>query len=183
MRIKLPHIPYITNKIVLDLANSSFVEIKSSMEELNPCVAKILENDVLNERRLDERTKELLEEQEDEMELMQVDRKNMFWLVKKKLAPKFDVILNLEDRHNRLSHRILEELIEHDYINFIVSENRVKNLIFSSIDNYLKIYENLEDEVYEKISNYKTKPIPGSEEYELIFEKLYQEELRKKGMF
>ncbi|EAL0287028.1 DUF507 family protein, partial [Campylobacter coli] len=28
-----------------------------------------------------------------------------------------------------------------------------------------------------------TKPIPGSEEYELIFEKLYQEELRKKGMF
>ncbi|EAL6659623.1 DUF507 family protein, partial [Campylobacter coli] len=41
----------------------------------------------------------------------------------------------------------------------------------------------LEDEVYEKISNYKTKPIPGSEEYELIFEKLYQEELRKKGIF
>ncbi|WP_148564602.1 DUF507 family protein, partial [Campylobacter coli] len=28
-----------------------------------------------------------------------------------------------------------------------------------------------------------TKPIPGSEEYDLIFEKLYQEELRKKGMF
>ncbi|EGD3348097.1 DUF507 family protein, partial [Campylobacter coli] len=27
------------------------------------------------------------------------------------------------------------------------------------------------------------KPIPGSEEYDLIFEKLYQEELRKKGMF
>ncbi|HEC1804327.1 TPA: DUF507 family protein, partial [Campylobacter lari] len=24
--------------------------------------------------------------------------------------------------------------------------------------------------------------IPGSEEYELIFEKLYQEELRKKGL-
>ncbi|WP_420977827.1 DUF507 family protein, partial [Campylobacter coli] len=24
---------------------------------------------------------------------------------------------------------------------------------------------------------------PGSEEYDLIFEKLYQEELRKKGMF
>ncbi|EEP6734028.1 DUF507 family protein, partial [Campylobacter jejuni] len=53
----------------------------------------------------------------------------------------------------------------------------------SSIESYLKIYEKLEDEVYEKISNYKTKPIPGSEEYDLIFEKLYQEELRKKGMF
>ncbi len=183
MRIKLPHIPYITNKIMLDIAHSSFVEIKDNIEKLNPCIKQILEDDLMNERKLDERVKELLEQQEDEMELMQVDRKNMFWLVKKKLAPEFGVILNSEDRHNHLAHRILEELIESDYINFVVSENRVKNLIFSSIDDYLKIYEKLEDEVYEKISNYKTKPIPGSEEYELIFEKLYQEELRKKGMF
>ncbi|EAI9712579.1 DUF507 family protein, partial [Campylobacter coli] len=159
------------------------VEIKDNIEKLNPCIKQILEDDLMNERKLDERVKELLEQQEDEMELMQVDRKNMFWLVKKKLAPEFGVILNSEDRHNHLAHRILEELIENDYINFVVSENRVKNLIFSSIDDYLKIYEKLEDEVYEKISNYKTKPIPGSEEYELIFEKLYQEELRKKGMF
>ncbi|ECQ2928575.1 DUF507 family protein, partial [Campylobacter jejuni] len=26
MRIKLPHIPYIANKMMLDIANSSFVE-------------------------------------------------------------------------------------------------------------------------------------------------------------
>ena len=161
MRIKLPHIPYIANKMMLDIANSSFVEIKDQLEKLKVCIIEVLEKDILNERKLDERVKELLEQQEDEMELMQVDRKNMFWLVKKKL----------------------EELVENDYINFIVSENRVKNLIFSSIESYLKIYEKLEDEVYEKISNYKTKPIPGSEEYDLIFEKLYQEELRKKGMF
>lgn len=183
MRIRLPHIPYITNKILLDIAHSSFVEIKDNIEKLRPCIQKILENDVINERRLDDRSKELLEEQEDEMQLMQLDRKNMFWLVKRKLAPEFNVILNNEDRHNHLSHIILKELVENDYINFVISENRVKNLIFSSIEDYLKIYEKLEDEVYEKISSYKSKPVPGSEEYELIFEKLYQEELRKKGMF
>lgn len=183
MRIRLPHIPYITNKIVLDIANSSFIEIKDQLEKLNVSIKQILEFDLNQEKKLDEKVKELLEEQEDEMELMQVDRKNMFWLVKKKLASEFNVILNTEDRHNDLAHKILMELVEKDLINFIVSENRVKNLIFSSIESYLKIYESLEDEVYEKISNYKTKPIPGSEEYELIFEKLYQEELRKKGMF
>lgn len=183
MRIRLPHIPYITNKIVLDITNSSFIEIKDQLEKLNVCIKQILEFDLNQEKKLDEKVKELLEEQEDEMELMRVDRKNMFWLVKKKLASEFNVILNIEDRHNDLAHKILMELVEKDLINFIVSENRVKNLIFSSIESYLKIYESLEDEVYEKISNYKTKPIPGSEEYDLIFEKLYQEELRKKGMF
>jgi len=183
MRIRLPHIPYITNKIMLDLTNSSFVIIKDQAEKLNSCIKHILENDVLKERKLDEKVKELLENQEDEIQLMQIDRKNMFWLVKKKLASEFDVILNLQDRHNHLAHQILNALIEEDFINFIVSENRVRNLIFSSIESYLKIYENIEDEVYEKISKYKTKPVAGSEEYELIFEKLYQEELRKKGMF
>ncbi|HEF3506199.1 TPA: DUF507 family protein, partial [Campylobacter jejuni] len=33
MRIKLPHIPYIANKMMLDIANSSFVEIKDQLEK------------------------------------------------------------------------------------------------------------------------------------------------------
>ena len=44
MRIKLPHIPYITNKIMLDIAHSSFVEIKDNIEKLNPCIKQILES-------------------------------------------------------------------------------------------------------------------------------------------
>lgn len=152
MRIKLPHIPYIANKMMLDIANSSFVEIKDQLEKLKVCIIEVLEKDILNERKLDERVKELLEQQEDEMELMQVDRKNMFWLVKKKLAPEFNVILDSEDRHNHLAHQILEELVENDYINFIVSENRVKNLIFSSIESYLKIMKNLKMRFMRKLA-------------------------------
>lgn len=182
MRIKMPHIPYITNKIILDIANSSFIEFKEHTDLIREQVKNLLEKDALNEKRLEERVKEILQDQEEEMQVMQVDRKNMFWLVKKKLAHEFDVIINTEDRHNHLAHKILECLVDNDFVQFSVSENRVKNLIFSSIEAYLKSYENIEDEVYEKISNYKTKPIPGSQEYELIFEKLYQEELRKKGM-
>ncbi len=150
MRIKLPHIPYIANKMMLDIANSSFVEIKDQLEKLKVCIIEVLEKDILNERKLDERVKELLEQQEDEMELMQVDRKNMFWLVKKKLAPEFNVILDSEDRHNHLAHQILEELVENDYINFIVSENRVKNLILGilqtadkAMDEQLKILDTI----------------------------------------
>lgn len=103
-------------------------------------------------------------------------------MIKKKLASEFKFMLDKEDRYNNLAHKVLENLVNEDLINYNVSENRVKNLIFSSIMTYLKEYENLEDLVYEKISNYKRKLIPGSEEYELVFEKLYQEELRKKGL-
>ena len=186
MRIKAPHIPYISNKIVLDIANASFVDVKDTLESLNARATAILESDVAKEKRLDEKVREILEEQEDEMHLYQADRKSMFWLVKKKLAPEFEVIFKSEDRHNQLAHLILQDFVENDLINFNVSENRVKNLIFAAIEDYLRAYEKIEDVVFEKIDkmqeNRTKKLVPGSEEYELIFEKLYQEELKKKGM-
>ena len=66
-------------------------------------------------------------------------------------------------------------------IEFSTSETRVKNIIFKAIDSYTKIYNEIEEIVNEKISNYKRKIIFGSEEYDLIFDRLYQEELKKKG--
>jgi hypothetical protein len=32
------------------------------------------------------------------------------------------------------------------------------------------------------MQNYKRKLIPGTDEYDLIFERLYQDELKKRGM-
>ncbi len=123
-----------------------------------------------------------MEENEDEMEFMQVDKRNMFWLIKKRLAPEYGVILSYEDRYSDLSHKILDKLIQNDLIEFQVSENKVKNVIFNSIESYIEKFEDIEDRVIEKIKNYKRKLIPGSEEYDIVFEKLYQEELKKIGM-
>ena len=50
------------------------------------------------------------------------------------------------------------------------------------MEHYLENFQSIEDDVAEKISNYKRKVVPGSEEYDLIFEKLYEEELKRRGM-
>ncbi|AQW80643.1 DUF507 family protein [Campylobacter pinnipediorum] len=182
MRIKLPHTPYIARKIAIDLLNSKFVTLNAGIEPIAEIAQDILTQDVKKEKALEEKVNELLESNEDEMDLMQIDRKNMFWLVKKKLASEFDVILSFEDRYSNVAHIILDALLDDVLIEYNVSENRVKNIIYNSIDEYLKIYEKIEDDVLDKIENYKRKLIPGSEEYDLVFEKLYQDELQKRGM-
>jgi len=40
----------------------------------------------------------------------------------------------------------------------------------------------MDDTVYEKIQKMEKEYIPGSVEYELIYERLYEDELRKRGM-
>lgn len=47
----------------------------------------------------------------------------------------------------------------------------------------LKNFGKIEDDVMDKIDTLKRKLIPGTEEYDMVFEKLYEEELKKRGMF
>ncbi len=182
MKIGKPHAPYIANKIAIDLLNSNFIKMSFGIESVSNTAKKLIEEDIMKEVALEERVYEIMEENEDEMEFMQVDQRNMFWLIKKKLAGEYNVVLSYEDRYSDLSHKILDELIQNDLIEFKVSENMVKNIIFGSIENYIDRFEDIEDIVIDKIKNYKRKIIPGSEEYDIVFEKLYQEELKKIGM-
>lgn len=182
MKIRMPHAPYIANKIAIDLVNCGFVTINSGIEPIVKIAQDHLAKDIQKEAALEERVNEVLDENEDNIEFMQVDRRNMFWLVKKKLAKEYDMILSYEDRYNDVAHMILEQCWKENFLDYEVSENRVKNVIFNSIEEYLESFENIEDVVIEKISHYKRKLIPGTDEYELVFERLYEEELRKKGM-
>ncbi len=182
MKIGKPHAPYIANKISIDLVNSPFITMSFGVEPVADVARKIIEDDIQKEAALEERVYEIMEENEDEMEFMQVDKRSMFWLIKKKLASEYGVILSYEDRYSDISHQILDALIQNDLIEFKVSENMVKNVIFSAIESYIEKFEDIEDRVIKKIENYKRKLIPGSEEYDIVFEKLYQEELKKLGM-
>jgi len=182
MKIGKPHAPYIANKISIDLLNSSFIKMNLGVEPVAQAARELIEEDIQKEVALEERVYEIMEDNEDEMEFMQVDKRNMFWLIKKKLASEYGVILSYEDRYSNVSHKILDELIQNDLIEFQVSENMVKNVIFNSIESYIEKFEDIEERVIEKIAHYKRKLIPGSEEYDIVFEKLYQEELKKIGM-
>ena len=183
MRLRLPHAPYVANKIAIDLTKSGFVTLTRGVEAVAKAAQEVIEEDLKKERALEEHVKEILEENEEEIEFMLADSKQLFWMIKKRLAPEYDVILNFEDRYNHISHLILHKLKKDGLISFHVPENRVKNVIFDAITGYIKSFEEIEDVVLERISNYKRKLIPGSEEFELVFQKMYEEELKKRGMF
>lgn len=87
MRIKLPHAPYIANKIAIDLLNSGFVTLDAGVEPVAKQAEIILIADIKKERTLEERAQDILEEQEDQMQELQIDRRDMFRLVKKGSQP------------------------------------------------------------------------------------------------
>ncbi len=183
MKIRLPHAPYIAGKISIDLLNSGYATFTSGIEPIKACVQEIFEEDLNKELALEQRVEELLEDNEDEMEFNQIDRRSMFWMIKKKIAKEYDVILSYEDRFSNVAHLILNKLWEEGLMDYSVTENLMKNVIYSSIEDYIQGFEAIEQIVIDKIDKMKRKLIPGTDEYSTVFERLYREELQRRGMF
>ena len=129
-----------------------------------------------------EKVEEILDSQTEEIEYLNADRRQLFWMTKKRLANDFGVILNNEDRFSDIAHKILDYLWEEDYIHFTCSDNQIKNVIFGSLDDFIKGFEKADGEVLAKLKNYKRKLIPGTEDYDLVYHRLYEEELIKRGL-
>ncbi len=184
MLIKESQAPYISNKIMLDLLNSSFVTFDKPMESAIKRAEEILLENIKAEREIEEEVKEIIEEQEEDNEylLIDVDRRELFGMIKKKICEEDDFIIDKRDRLNNLAHKIIDVLWDEEYIDYEISDGKLVILVVNSINNFLKQQRKIEDNIYDKIRNYKRKLIPGSEEFEIVKTKLYEEELKKRGM-
>ena len=182
MKISLKTIPHIANKIAIDLNKSGVVTMTKGLESVAKEAEKVLEENVRKEMILEEKVNEICEENEEEIEFMLADERQLFFMIKKKLAPEYGVILDYEERYSDISHKILDELYEEDLIHFDVTENRIKNIIYNAITSFIADSSEIEDAVMEKIRSYKRKFIPGTDEFEILYEKLYKEELTKRGI-
>jgi len=97
--------------------------------------------------------------------------------VEKILAENIKKEMALEEKANQIC-----EEHEEDLINYDVAENMVKNIIFNAITSFVAEDSELHYAVVDKIKSYKKKYIPGTDEYEILYEKLYKEELTKRGL-
>ncbi len=182
MRLKPQQTGYVATKIGIDLANASFITMPKGREAVVQAVKNIIDQSFKKEAILDEKIKEILDENYDEIEFQHADERQLFFMIKKKMAAEYGVIMNYDDRYNDLAHTILDELYENYLIEYLVNENKIKNVIFKAFKAFADAYDDIDDIVYEKIKNMKKEVIPGTQEYELLYERFYQEELIRRGM-
>jgi len=182
MKISLKTIPHISNKIAIDLNKSGVVTMTKGLEPVMQEAQKILLHNIKQEIALEEKAHEICDENEQEIEFNLVDERQLFFMIKKKLAPEFGIILNYEERYSDLSHKILDELYEEDLIHFDVTENRIKNIIYNAITSFVSESSQLDNAIMDKIKTYKKRYIPGTDEFDILYEKLYREEMIKRGM-
>lgn len=182
MKLTLDHVKHIANKIAVDLNRSGVVTMTHGLEGVSFEAEKHLIENVKKEMALEERVHEIVDENEEQIDFYLADERQLFFMIKKKLAEEYGVILSYEERFSDLAHTILDGLYEEDLIHYEVNENRIKNIIYEAITGFIADTGEVEDAVIEKLRSYKRQLIPGTDEYDILFEKHYLEELQKRGM-
>jgi len=182
MKLTLKSVPHIANKVAIELNKSGVVTMTQGMEPIAAEARKVLEENVKREAALEERVRQIVSENEDEIDFYQADDRQLFYMIKKKLAPEFGVILSYEDRFSDIAHKILDAIYEEDLINYDVSENRLKNIIYDAMTKFIADNADIEQAVIEKMRSFQKQLIPGTDEYEIRYEKLYREELQRRGL-
>ena len=85
-----------------------------------------------------------------------------------------------DDKISSLTHLILEGLIEKKWAALLEEESRVLREIRKIITSELKIQEEMDQSVRNKLSSYSRRPVEGSPEWEVLYKKFLNEEHLKR---
>jgi hypothetical protein len=85
-----------------------------------------------------------------------------------------------EERISHIAHKILDRLWRDDLVDF-PDEARALGAIKSSITDYFAVADEIDAIVRKKLSSYSQAKVPGSREWDVLYQKFFREEAGKKN--
>lgn len=84
------------------------------------------------------------------------------------------------EKINHLSHLILQDLLRSKSARFLKGENDVRLQVVKTLTDELKVEELVDVEVRRKLASYSRKIPEGSREWDVMYQKFYDQELKKR---
>jgi uncharacterized protein len=81
---------------------------------------------------------------------------------------------------NYLSHLIIKALQQAGTVTFLKPENDVRLQIVKTLTDELKIEDVIDAEVRRKLASYSRKIIEGNREWDVMYQKFYEQEMKKR---
>ncbi len=82
----------------------------------------------------------------------------------------------------RLSHRMIETLVASEDVEFVEDRETIRQEMVKILTDLLKVEEQVDNDARQKIASQKKEILEGSEEWDLLYRKYYNEGLRRMGV-
>ncbi len=86
------------------------------------------------------------------------------------------------DKVNKVAHVVTDALAETDDLDFIEDRNTIRLEVRKILEEVLNQEEKIDQAARHKIENQKRTILEGSQEWDILYRKYYNEEVKKLGM-
>ncbi|MDO8281990.1 MAG: DUF507 family protein [Thermodesulfovibrionia bacterium] len=86
-----------------------------------------------------------------------------------------------DDKVSHLTHIILKGLKDKDAVRTLSEDGAIRRAIRNVITKELKLAEDIDAKVSNKLQSYSKKVFEGSSEWDVLYQKFYDEEMSKLG--
>ncbi len=85
------------------------------------------------------------------------------------------------DKVNKVAHLVTDALAEMDQVDFVEDRNSVRLEVRRLMEELLNQEERIDKSARQKIESQKRTILEGSQEWDILYRKYYQEEVKKLG--
>jgi hypothetical protein len=86
------------------------------------------------------------------------------------------------DKVNKVAHSLTDALAEMDEVDFVEDRNTLRLEVRKILEELLNHEERIDQAARHKIENQKRTILEGSQEWDILYRKYYNEEVKKLGM-
>lgn len=181
MRLPERLVERIINKLLSELLTKKYIEVEDVDYFKKQLLAIFKEADE-EEKNLDERAKEILKDQLSYIEKENIDYRTAHRTIRMKLAEEMKIETKPRERMNQITNRI-RDLIKNDpSIEIYEDIPMIRKVISSILIEASKEEEEIEKEVRMRIKKYSKKIVEGTSEWNILYNRIYQDTLKQRGL-
>ncbi|GAB6065060.1 DUF507 family protein [Aquifex pyrophilus] len=182
--MKLPErlVEAIAESIVEELANKEKILELDDPSTFKKKIIKIFKEAEEEEKELEEKAKAVLRQNLELLEKENIDYRTAFLAVKRKLAEEMNVNVGKRERLNQIINKIMELIMKDETVEIYEDPPVIRRKIREIVMGALKIEEEIEKEVRKRIRKYSRDILEGSPEWNILWRRIYEDELKKRGL-
>ncbi|MGC8868394.1 MAG: DUF507 family protein [Sulfurihydrogenibium sp.] len=180
MKLPAKLVEIVAHNISQELLEKHLVEADDP-EKFKKDITDILLKAVEEERQIHEEAERLVEQHinliDEEIRFREAVNK-----VKEKLAEERGIHLDPEERLNQVSQRIKKYLETEDSVEIFEHPNKIRRIVLERLKKLLREEREIDKEVRQRIRSYSKKIIEGTPEWKILYNRIYEDALRKRGL-
>lgn len=182
MRLPDRLIELIAEAIVRGLAHDERILELEDEQTFKKKIIGIFKKAQEEEKLLDDRAKEVLKKNLDVLEKEGIDYRTAFQAVRKKLAEEMNINIDRRERLNQIVNRIMDLIMEDESVEIYEDPPVIRGKVRKIVMEALRIEEEIEREVRKRIKKYSKDILEGSPEWNILWRRIYEDELKKRGL-